>query len=153
MLNPTEEQLKDPVWWNENAPKGATHYCYETDNCYEAFYKDVTETGCMYWLVTDNDGWYYSSVSGVTSNLIERPVVKQDKTLQRVTQITVVPEGEPIFSENAFIIQIEDDAGGEYISVRSNSEYLDNGQIKIDKKEWVHLRAAIDVMFEEIKED
>lgn len=29
MKIPTNEQLNDPVWWNDNAPEWAEHYCAE----------------------------------------------------------------------------------------------------------------------------
>lgn len=67
----------------------------------------------------------------------------------RPTQITVLPEGEPIFSERAFVIQIEDEAGGEFLSVRSLDDQCTNGQIRFDPEEWQYLREAIDQMVKE----
>lgn len=70
---------------------------------------------------------------------------------ERMTQLTLAPEGEPIFSEQAFVIQIEDDAGGEYLSVQSNDEQCTNGQIRLSPEEWPALRDAIDRMVKECR--
>lgn len=72
--------------------------------------------------------------------------------IERITQITLLPENEPIFSETAFIIQIEDEAGGEFVSVRSNDQSCQRGQIRIDSSEWEVLKSAIDRMIKEVKE-
>jgi hypothetical protein len=66
--------------------------------------------------------------------------------ITRCTQITLLPEGQPIFSEEAFVIQIEDEAGGEYLSIQSNQDHLKGGEIRIGKNEWPSLRDAIDSM-------
>lgn len=63
----------------------------------------------------------------------------------RTTQITIVPNGEPLYSEMAFRVSIEDEAG-EYVTVRSNLGNLPNGTIAIDPAEWPALRDAIDRM-------
>ena len=39
----------------------------------------------------------------------------------RITSLIVLPEGEPIYSERATIVRIEDEAGGEYIVVSQDS--------------------------------
>ena len=62
----------------------------------------------------------------------------------RTTQLTIAPEGEPIFSERAFTVTIDDEAGGEFVLVRSNMEALPAGTISIDPSEWPALREAID---------
>ena len=71
----------------------------------------------------------------------------------RITQITLVPEGEPIFSENAFVIEINDDAGGEFLSVKSHEEQCRDGEIRINPSEWPALRDAIDRMIKECREE
>lgn len=62
----------------------------------------------------------------------------------RVTQLTVVPDGEPIFSEMAYVVEIEDEAGGEYVTVESQADAY--GKIAIAPQEWPALRAAIEKM-------
>ena len=64
---------------------------------------------------------------------------------QRYTQITVAPEGDPIFSEQATHISIEDEACGEYVRVTqygAKAKY----EININPEEWPILRDAIDTM-------
>lgn len=39
MKAPTEQQLNDPKWWDENAPEGATHYRAPGGMYYGGFYK------------------------------------------------------------------------------------------------------------------
>lgn len=72
--------------------------------------------------------------------------------IERITQITIAPEGEPIFSERAFVVQIEDDAGGEFLSVSCLDEQCKGGEIRIDPEEWPVLREAIDRMAKECRE-
>lgn len=72
--------------------------------------------------------------------------------IERITQLTIAPEGEPIFSEKAFVVQIEDDAGGEFLSVRCHDDQCKSGEIRIDPAEWPALREAINRMVKECKE-
>lgn len=62
----------------------------------------------------------------------------------RTTQLTVAPEGEPIFSERAYTVTIDDQAAGEYVVVESLDDQ--GGKIAIDKADWVALRNAIEQM-------
>lgn len=66
----------------------------------------------------------------------------------RITKLTVTP-GE-LFHEMGFEIEIVDEASGEFVEVRSNSE---GHPLRIDCSEWPFLRDAIDRMFEEIAEN
>ena len=59
------------------------------------------------------------------------------------TQVTVVPTGEPIFSEHATNIIMDDEAGGPFIRVEQNH---DEKGIIIELKEWPAIRDAIDAM-------
>ena len=64
-----------------------------------------------------------------------------------VTRVCLVPDGEPIFHERAFVIEIEDDAGGEFVVVsQPGDETKGRGTIAISPGEWEYLRAAIDDM-------
>lgn len=73
---------------------------------------------------------------------------------KRLTQLTVLPEGEPIFSEMATQITIEDEATGEYVKVKQMWDSSENGTIAISPEDWPILRDAIDDMiFECRKED
>jgi hypothetical protein len=63
--------------------------------------------------------------------------------------MTIAPEGEPIFSEMATDIDIEDEAAGEYIVLRQSTR--SDGTIAITHEEWDAIRATIDQMFAEMK--
>lgn len=58
----------------------------------------------------------------------------------------VAPEGEPVFSEDATTIAIEDDAAGEFITIRQ-----EEGEIRIDPEEWQVISTAVERAISEIK--
>lgn len=70
----------------------------------------------------------------------------------RVTRLHVLPEGQPIFDERAYSVEIDDEAGGEFVKVLCHDENCSNGQISIDPREWPALREAIDRMVKECRE-
>lgn len=55
----------------------------------------------------------------------------------------VAPAGEPTFSERATIIEIDDEAGGEFVVIRQQTDEPHEQRIAIDVTEWPALRAAI----------
>lgn len=69
----------------------------------------------------------------------------------RVTQMTVLPKTEPIFSEMATQVTIVDEAGGEYVEV-CQSWRTDIGKIAINPEEWPMLKRAIDTLIAECRE-
>jgi hypothetical protein len=70
----------------------------------------------------------------------------------RITQVVVVPEGEPTCSELATTIQIEDESEGvEFLSLRQNLK--GEAGIRIYPQEWPMLRAAIDDMMAKCRRD
>ncbi len=62
---------------------------------------------------------------------------------KRVTQITVAPEGEPIFSEQGTQITIDDESGGEYLKITQS-----HGQegFLLTPEEWPAIKDAIEEM-------
>jgi len=60
----------------------------------------------------------------------------------RVTRIVVAPPNEPTFSEMATTVEIEDEAGGEFVEVSQHGA-PELGKIQISPEEWPALRAAI----------
>lgn len=60
--------------------------------------------------------------------------------------MAVAPEGEPIFSEMATHISIEDEASGEFVKVWQISDHAEKGAIAINPDEWPSLCDAIDTM-------
>jgi hypothetical protein len=71
------------------------------------------------------------------------------KYIMRTTQITVLPEGEPTFSEMATHIEIVDEAAGEFLEISQNEGKC----LKIDPEEWPKIRDAIDLMMGFIDEN
>jgi len=69
----------------------------------------------------------------------------------RITQLTIVPKGEALFHEMATIIEISDEAGGEYLTIKQFNDRSKPGEIEIDDQLWPTLRSAIDRMFKEIE--
>ena len=69
----------------------------------------------------------------------------------RTTQLTVAPEREPVFSELAFTVTLDDEAAGEFVVLRTNEVRNDNGAISINPEEWPELREAIDRMMQECR--
>lgn len=69
----------------------------------------------------------------------------------RTLSIMVKPEDEPIFSEMATTITIENEAGGEFVVVSQHGT-PDMGKIAINPNEWPVLREAIDRMISECKQ-
>ena len=65
--------------------------------------------------------------------------------ITRTTAVTVLPEGEPIFSEMATTVSIDDLAGGEFVEVEQASG-AQPGKIIINPEEWPELREAINRM-------
>lgn len=56
----------------------------------------------------------------------------------------VAPQGEPLFSEYAFVVGIDDEAAGEFATVEQQTDTP--ATIEIDLDEWPTLRAAINKM-------
>jgi hypothetical protein len=67
----------------------------------------------------------------------------------RITQLTVVPDGKPIYDETATSVEITDEGGGEFLIVRQVGS--GDGQIRLDDNEWPTIREAIDRMMKEVK--
>ena len=77
---------------------------------------------------------------------------EEKKQMSRITKVTVIPEGEPLFSEMATEVEIVDEAGGEFIKVsQCHSRVGDDarGEICIAPEEWPTLKLAIDEMIRE----
>lgn len=67
----------------------------------------------------------------------------------RVTELTVAPKGEPIYSELATRVKIRDDAAGPFVEVTQEGGSVDLRGVSVDKREWPVIRDAIDKMIEE----
>lgn len=65
--------------------------------------------------------------------------------ITRVIKVMVATEGANLFDFGVIFVEIDDEAGGEFVKVKQNLEPGDSG-IAIDPKDWPKLRAAIDDM-------
>jgi hypothetical protein len=65
----------------------------------------------------------------------------------RIVKVIVAPKGGPIFSEQATIIEIDDEAAGEFVKVSQEGGQTDLAKfICFNPDEWVAIRTAIDDM-------
>jgi len=64
------------------------------------------------------------------------------------TRMTVVPEGEPIFSEMATHIEMQDEASGAFVELVQVGQIGEAGRnaVQIDADEWPAIRGAVDQM-------
>ena len=69
--------------------------------------------------------------------------------ITKMTAVIVLPPDEPIYSERATTVRIEDEAGGEFIEIEQHGRDL--GKVQIAPEEWPALRDAIDKMVRECK--
>lgn len=69
----------------------------------------------------------------------------------RVTRLVVVPDGQPLFSEMATSVEIDDECGGEFVVVEQTG-HPDLGKIQITPEEWPALRTAINRMVHECRD-
>ena len=70
----------------------------------------------------------------------------------RITRLTVLPEGEPIYGECTTQIEIVDEASGEFIKLTQEGGHTELGKsIAFEPVEWQSIKAAVDQMLGYIK--
>lgn len=76
------------------------------------------------------------------------------KYTSRITQITVLPVGDPIFSERATVVSLDDESGGEFITVKQQMDTTaeKDQTVAFDLEEWEEVKGVIDQMFKDIKD-
>lgn len=74
------------------------------------------------------------------------------KLILRTTRMHIVPEGEPIFSELGYTIEIDDESGGEYIHLKDGSITEDKDGVKINPEDWPTVKDAVDRLVKLIHE-
>ena len=75
------------------------------------------------------------------------------QTETRVVKVMIAPKGERIFSEQTTLVEIEDEAAGEFVKVSQPLTYKSaEFAIFITKDEWPHIREAIDNMIKECRD-
>ncbi len=75
------------------------------------------------------------------------------KRIARITQVTILPEGEPLFREAATVIKIDDYAAGEFVEVKQQIDTTEdtNQTIEIMPEDWPLMRLWIDRFVNDIK--
>jgi hypothetical protein len=85
----------------------------------------------------------------MTKKTIPEPSEKHDV---RVLELIVMPKGQPTYSEMATRIEIDDEAGGEYVKLTQYAGHTDlSKSIAIDPDEWPKIRECIDYMISECR--
>lgn len=66
------------------------------------------------------------------------------------TRLTVVPEGEPIYSEMATHVDMQDEASGAFVELVQVGQIGEAGRnvVRIDAEEWPAIRGAVDQMID-----
>ena len=66
------------------------------------------------------------------------------------TRLTVVPEGEPIYSEMATHVEMQDEASGAFVELVQIGQIGEAGRnaVRIDADEWPAIRGAVDQMID-----
>jgi len=69
----------------------------------------------------------------------------------RVTRLSVLPIGEPIFSERCTEVSIVNEAAGEFVEVSQQSDRsgIESQTIQIDPREWSAIKQAVDQLISE----
>lgn len=72
--------------------------------------------------------------------------------ITRRTRLSVVPLGEPVFSEHCTHISIVDEANGEFLQIeqQSGSMNVKEQTIMVTPEEWPALKQAIETLMSEI---
>jgi hypothetical protein len=71
----------------------------------------------------------------------------------RITSLTVLPRGEPLFGEQATVIGIDSIGDDEFVTVTQEGGHTGLGRsIAIEPEEWLVIRGAIDKMMEECRD-
>ncbi len=75
------------------------------------------------------------------------------KYTTRITKITVLPIGEPIFSENATNIEIVQEAVGDcFLKITQEADDpVYQGSVCIDHDNWPAIKATIETLMKDIK--
>lgn len=72
--------------------------------------------------------------------------------LMRVLRVGIMPPGDPIFSERVTVVEINDDAGGEFVTITQDGGRSDfRKSLAFDPGEWPVVRDAIDFMVAECR--
>lgn len=74
------------------------------------------------------------------------------KYVSRVTQVTVQPEGKPLYDATSTIIDIDDEGGVEFVEITQYPEDKDEQSIRVAPEDWPMIRKAVDDLIKQCKE-
>ena len=72
------------------------------------------------------------------------------KLTTRIKSLILTPPGDPIFSERAIEVSIDDEAAGEFVKIHQEIDGK-KGVIGVDHEEWPALKDAVERIFGEIE--
>ena len=71
----------------------------------------------------------------------------------RTTRLHIMPKGEPIFSDQATVIEIDNEASGEFVVVSQPAMIGDyEGKVCIDAENWPALKDAIEKLLSDCRD-
>jgi len=74
-------------------------------------------------------------------------MMKKTTIESRITRLTLAPPNEPIFSERAMHVEIDDEGAGEFLVLRQSDE----GKVTFDPEEWPAIQQAVATLLQQIK--
>jgi hypothetical protein len=71
----------------------------------------------------------------------------------RVLKVGLMRTGQSVFSDGVYTVEIDDQAGGEFVVVRQLTDTAAGEKLEIDPQQWPALRAEIDRMVAECRDN
>lgn len=66
---------------------------------------------------------------------------KENKVDVLITQVVVLPRGEPLYSQQALFVSVEDEAAGPFLTIKSNDDRT--AEVAVNIEEIDSLKAAM----------
>mgnify|MGYP000508835669 CR=1 FL=1 len=70
----------------------------------------------------------------------------------RATRLSVIPEGEKLYSEKVFQVEIVDEGAGEFVEITQQSDGAHSkvGCLQIEPVEWVAVKSTVQMLMDDI---
>ena len=66
------------------------------------------------------------------------------------TSYAVLPKGDPLFSEMATNVRMDDEGAGAFVVLEQTHDHSKKGQVRLDMQEWPAIRDAVEAMHNNI---
>lgn len=99
------------------------------------------------WRIYGRSEDYFTDYGEALKKMEKLMSAEKPKYEARVTAVIVNKTDEPIFSETATKIEIDDEAAGEYLKISQDNRY-----IQITPEEWPEIKSQIDKMILQCRE-